>query len=116
MATALLIAFSSLAFVGAQQQYILTSGPTPRPQCSARPACAQPTYYFGSFGYSMSETVRTATSVPPATTTITYAPPPEALACLIPNISYTTWGSWDPNATTTASDTDNPYDSAAWTA
>lgn len=64
----------------------------------------------------MTETVRTATSVPPATTTSTYAPPPASLTTLVSPIAYTTWGKWNPNATTAASDTDNPYGNAAWTA
>lgn len=64
----------------------------------------------------MSETVRTATSVPPATTTSTYASPATALTSLISPISYTSWGSWNPKATSKANDTGNPYGHAAWTA
>ena len=33
-----------------------------------------------------------------------------------PSLTYTTWGKWNPNATTTASDTDNRYGNAAWSA
>ncbi|VUC35905.1 unnamed protein product [Clonostachys rosea] len=40
----------------------------------------------------------------------------KSLATLIPSQSYTTWGKWDPNATTSATDTENPYGNAAWTA
>lgn len=76
---------------------------------------ARPSYASGSFAYSLTETVRTATSVPSPTTTRTYAPPATALTSLLGNISYTTWGKWDPNATIKATDTLDPYGSAAWT-
>ncbi|EHY54620.1 Beta-glucosidase 1B [Exophiala dermatitidis] len=108
--------FGLLTFANALQHYILTSGPGARPQCSATVSYSEPTYTFGSFAYSLSETVRSATSVPRPTATTTYAPPATSLTSLIPSISYTTWGSWDPTATATASDTDNPYGNAAWTA
>ncbi|KAM0707350.1 hypothetical protein Q7P35_003994 [Cladosporium inversicolor] len=47
------------------------------------------------------------------TTVTSYAPPYAQLSTLLPSISTTTWGSWrsdDPQAT----DTGNPYGSAAW--
>ena len=59
--------------------------------------------------------MRTATSVPAPTTTYTYGPPSQSLISLVPSLSYTTWGSWNPNATARATDTDNPYGNAAWT-
>ena len=64
----------------------------------------------------MNETVRIATSVAAPTTTQTYAAPSESLATLVPSLTYTTWGKWNPNATTTALDTSNKYGNAAWTA
>lgn len=64
----------------------------------------------------MNDTVRTATSVPAPTTTQTYAAPFDSLALLVPSLSYTTWGKWNPNATTTASDSSDLYGNAAWTA
>ena len=100
----------------AQQYYISASGPTPRPQCPANPSQTQPSYAFSSFSFSMNETVRIATSVPAPTTTQTYAAPSDSLASLVPSLSYTTWGKWNPNATTSASDTDDRYGNAAWTA
>ncbi|KIX06488.1 uncharacterized protein Z518_04464 [Rhinocladiella mackenziei CBS 650.93] len=115
MALSLPLLFFLLALAGAQQHYIPITGPTTRPQCPASLPFSQPTYRYGSFSYSMSETVRTATSVPPPTSTATYAPPAESLTSLIPPISYTTWGRWDPNAATRASDTNNSYGNAAWT-
>ncbi|KAG9253105.1 glycoside hydrolase superfamily [Emericellopsis atlantica] len=98
----------------AQQVFLPAQGPTDRPQCEASQA-PEPTYSFTPFSYTLTTTQRTATSVTPSAAT-TYACPPEVLATLIPSQSYTTWGKWDPNATETASDTDNPYGNAAWTA
>ncbi|SMR63846.1 unnamed protein product [Zymoseptoria tritici ST99CH_3D1] len=99
-----------LAAGSAQQIYIPAEGPTTRPQCLT---CyqAQPTYAFSEFQFTMNETVRTATSIPPATTTNYYGPPPTTS----PGASYTSWGSWNPNATTTATDIADPYGQAAWT-
>lgn len=75
-----------------------------------------PVYSHTSFSYTLSETVRYATSIPAPTGTTTYAPPPESATTLVPSLSYTTWGNWDPNSTSTANDTGDPYGQAAWTA
>jgi hypothetical protein len=105
----------ALGSASAQQVYISAAGPSPRPQCTATAASSEPTYSpFASFAYSMTETVRTATSVRPGSTT-TYAAPASSLTSLISSLSYTTWGKWNPNATTKANDTANPYGRAAWT-
>lgn len=109
-----LLSFCSLPW--AQQIYLPTSGPTARPQCAATPIYTAPTYIFTPFAFTQNETVRTATSVPPATAMTTYAAAYTDLSYLVPNLSTTTWGNWDPNATTTANDTNNPYGRAAWTA
>lgn len=101
-------------FVEAQQIYIPTTGSTARPQCSAT-ATLQPSFTFRNFSFSLSETVRTATSVPSPTTTTTYAPPYSQLSSLLSSVSYTTWGSWNPNGTN-ATDTSAQYGNAAWTA
>ncbi|ETN40895.1 uncharacterized protein HMPREF1541_05175 [Cyphellophora europaea CBS 101466] len=98
-----------------QQVYIPAEGPTTRSQCST-PTSTQPAYSHTSFSYTLTETVRYATSVASPTTTSTYAPPPASVTSLISSLSYTTWGRWDPNATASANDTDNPYGEAAWTA
>lgn len=98
----------------AQQVFLPTDGPTDRPQCDSTDA-PEPTYSFTPFSYTLTTTVRYATSRTQAPTT-TYAAPPESLATLIPSQSFTTWGKWEPNATESASDPDNPYGSAAWTA
>lgn len=107
-----LLVLASLA--QAQQIYINTTGPSPRSQCFST-SFTQPTFTFRNFSFTLSETVRTATSVPLPTATPTYAAPYSALASLLNNVTYTTWGSWDPNATVTADDSNNPYGSAAWT-
>ncbi|QKX64810.1 uncharacterized protein TRUGW13939_11986 [Talaromyces rugulosus] len=62
----------------------------------------------------MTETVRTATSVPAPTTTVTYARPFASLVTLAPNVTFTTWGKWDPGDTVTATDVAKPYGQAAW--
>ncbi|KAK5994775.1 Beta-glucosidase 4 [Cladobotryum mycophilum] len=113
MTIILLAALANLAI--AQQVFVPTEGPTPRLQCTARQS-SQPTYAFAQFSYTLMTTVRYATSVPSPTTTSTYAAPSESLATLVPSLSYTTWGKWEPNATTTATDTNDPYGRAAWTA
>jgi Glycosyl hydrolase family 1 len=98
-----------------QQVYIPASGPTTRPQCTTAPP-SQPAYAFSSFSFTQTETTRTATSVAAPTASTTYAPPYASLSSLVPSLSTTTWGKWDPNATVSATDTDNPYGNAAWTA
>ncbi|RYP43110.1 hypothetical protein DL768_010098 [Monosporascus sp. mg162] len=114
MALPILSQFFLASLVTAQQVFLPTDGPTPRPQCNSTPS-REPTYSYTPFSYSLTTTVRYATSRRPPTTTATYAAPPESLATLIPPQSYTTWGKWDPNATDSATDTDDPYGSAAWT-
>lgn len=100
----------------AQQVYVDAEGPTARPQCTASTQKSEPKYTFTPFSFTLSETVRYATSVPAPTTTTTYAEPPESLITVLPSLSFTTWGKWDPNATETATDSDDPFGQAAWTA
>jgi len=102
--------------VGAQQVYLGTNGSTPRPQCSDCSTTGEPQYTYTPFAYTMTSTVRYATSRPSPTTTTTHAPPPESMISLIPSQSYTTWGKWDPKSNVSATDSDNPYGNAAWTA
>ena len=96
-----------------QQVYLEANGSTPRPctKCIE----GEPQYTFTTFQYSMTSTVRYATSRPSPTTTTTYAPPSESLTSLIGTVSYTTWGKWNPTANATATDTADPYGNAAWT-
>ncbi|KAH6685817.1 family 1 glycoside hydrolase [Plectosphaerella plurivora] len=103
------------AFGAAQQVFIPADGPTSRPQCTACTS-QEPQYTFTPFSHTMTDTVRYATSVPPATTTATYAAPSESLTSLVTSVSYTSWGKWDPNATSTADDSTDPFGSSAWTA
>src|ERR1700761_313507 len=103
----------------AQQIYIPVEGPTARPFCSSQTSKwvpSEPTYRFSSFAYTLNETIRTATSIPSPTATKTYAAPYASLSHLLSSMSTTTWGSWNPNVTVSATDTDNPYGNAAWTA
>jgi beta-glucosidase/6-phospho-beta-glucosidase/beta-galactosidase len=106
--------FGLASVVAGQQVYLEVNGSTPRPQC---PKCTggEPQYTFTPFHYSMTSTVRYATSRPSPTSTTTYAPPLESLTSLIGSVSYTTWGKWDPTANASATDTANPYGNAAWT-
>lgn len=98
-----------------QQIHIGTTGPTPRPQCTAA-LTAQPSFTFRNFSFTLSDTVRTATSIPSRTTTATYAAAYSDLSTLLPHISYSSWGSYNPNASVTPSDISDPYGQAAWTA
>ncbi|KAK7420584.1 hypothetical protein QQZ08_010343 [Neonectria magnoliae] len=102
------------SLVVGQQVYLDAEGPTTR-HCKSTKT-SEPKYAFTPFSYTLTDTVRYATSIPAPTTTTTYAVPPESLAALVPSLSYTTWGKWNPNATTKASDTDDAYGQAAWTA
>ncbi|POS77872.1 beta-glucosidase A [Diaporthe helianthi] len=105
----------------AQQVYVPANGTVPRPQCSSSSdsalyATASPTYAFSTFSFTQTETVRTATSLKPSATIATYAPPYESLSHLLPNLSTTTWGNWYPDATASATDNEDPYGQAAWSA
>ena len=104
-----------LSLSNAQEIYVPTPGPTARPQCPTSTYSA-PFFVTSTFAFTPNETVRTATSIVPPPTTTTYAAPYSALSSLVPSLSTTSWGSWDPNATVTANDTANPYGNAACTA
>jgi hypothetical protein len=107
--------FSQLLLTSAQQIYVSTTGGSPRPQCTGTANSSTPSFTFTSFSFTQSDTVRYATSVPSPTATTTYAQPYSALSSLVPSLSTTSWGSWNPNATATATDTNNAYGQAAWT-
>jgi len=108
-----------IALGQAQQIYISTTGTSARPQCTARPAQAaqwasrSPYYSVSSFAFTQNETVRTAVSVPAPTTTTTYAAPYASQSSLVPSLTTTTWGNWNPNDTA-ATDTANLYGNAAF--
>lgn len=112
---AALLALGASSALG-QQVYISTDGPSDRPNCKSCNYTTTPTYHFTQFSFTQTETYRTATSRPVASTTATYAPHFSALSTLVPDLSTTTWGNWDPNATAQATDSANPYGNAAWTA
>lgn len=104
-----------LGGICAQEVYVNATGPASRLTCNQ--SCASsPVYAFTTFAFIQTETVRTATSRPSPTTTTSYAAPYTSLSSLVPSLSTTTWGNWNPNATTTASDQADPYGQAAWTA
>ncbi|KAJ9131005.1 Beta-glucosidase 1B [Pleurostoma richardsiae] len=120
----LLLVASYFAVALAQQVYVpVQQAVAPRPDCSANAysrqggkvyADATPATYFTEFSFTLTATIRTATSATPGPRTM-YAPPYEALSDLVPDLSTTTWGNYDPNATTRATDTEDPYGQAAWT-
>lgn len=100
----------------AQQVYIPGEWPKLPTQCAdCSSAPSEPTYSFTPFSFTQTETTRTPVSATPGPST-TYAPPYSALSHLVPNLSTTSWGNWDPNATVKATDTQNPYGQAAFTA
>ncbi|PHH64217.1 hypothetical protein CDD81_4831 [Ophiocordyceps australis] len=88
-------------------------------QLLPRENATQPIYSFKPFTYTTVDTAY-ATSVSRASRTTRYAAPSQDLiSSLLPLISYTTWGNWDPSATSTATnndDKDDEYGQAAWTA
>ncbi|KAJ5152594.1 CAZyme family GH1 [Penicillium canariense] len=114
MRTTLLPVLCLAVAAEAQELHLTTTGYTARPQCSK--SFASPSYYFQPFSYSLSETVRYATSIPSPTVTRTYAPAyKDAAKHLTTNVSTTTWGSWLPGKTAIhATDTHDPYGQAAW--
>lgn len=99
----------------AQERYVLTTGPTARPQCSATPTTS-PTSSFSYFAFTQSDTYRYAISVASPTATKAYAAPYSALSSLFPSVPTTTWGNWDANSTCTETDSQNHYGSASWSA
>lgn len=110
-----LIAILSLAVATQTQEiFLTTTGYTARPQCTN--SVTSPSYHFKPFSYSLSETVRYATSVPSPTTTKTYAPGyKDAVKHLKTTVSTTTWGNWLPGKTViSATDSKDPYGQAAW--
>ena len=110
-----LLPFLGLAY--AQESYIHTTGGSRPSQCSAATSSyTAPFYSISSFAFTQNETVRTCTSIPAPTSTTTYAQPYASLKSLMPSLSTTIWGSWNSNATATATDTNNPFGNAAWTA
>jgi beta-glucosidase/6-phospho-beta-glucosidase/beta-galactosidase len=111
-----LLRLALITAVVAQQVFEPAEGPTPRPNCKCKTASAEPQYTFVPFSFSLTTTVRYATSATAPTATTTYAPPFESLASLLSSASYTTWGDWDPTAEESATDNNDPYGEAAWTA
>lgn len=109
---------ASCTVVGAQQVYISADGPSSRSQCAANNshATALPSYSFHEFSFTQTETVRTATSIPAPTTTTTFAPPYDSLSSLVPNLTTTHWGNWEPSSNATATDVGVPYGNASWSA
>lgn len=102
----------------AQQVYIAVAGPFTRSECAANNSrgVAHPSYSFQDFSYTQMETVRTARSRPAPTTTTSYAPAYEHLSSLVPSLTTTQWGHWDPAVTASVTDLQNPYGNASWTA
>ncbi|EME85792.1 glycoside hydrolase family 1 protein [Pseudocercospora fijiensis CIRAD86] len=101
----------------AQQVYVPVQGPSKLP-CSVNDsyATALPSYTFHEFSFTQTETVRTATSVPAPITTTTFAPPYASLSSLVPGLSTTRWGNWDPDSNASATDLGSPYGNASWSA
>ncbi|KAH9866309.1 hypothetical protein J1614_008875 [Plenodomus biglobosus] len=112
------ILLTGAAVAVAQQVYIPAARPSSLPQCAANNSYAttHPSYTFRDFSYTQTETVRTATSRPPPSTTTYYAPDYASLSSLVPDLTTTQWGSWDPSVTPSPTDLRNPYGNASWTA
>lgn len=77
-------------------------------------APVSPTYKQSSFAYSQSTTVRYASPMPTPATVSYYASHYKDLEHLIGQVSTTTWGNWEPNATAKPTDTNDPYGQAAF--
>ena len=109
-----IIAVSSLT--AAQQVYIPVAGPSSQLQCTENRsyATATPVHSFRDFSFTQTETVRTATSRPAPTTTTSFAPPYASLSTLVPGLTTTQWGNWDPSSNASATDIGVPYGNASW--
>ena len=109
------------AVVAGQQVYLPQQGPIPS-QCADSHSHGQgatPSYNYRAFhepfSYTLTETVRTAKGVtPPPTPLPTFAKPYNAVSSLFANVSTTSWGNWEPSATTSPPDSKNPYGQEAW--
>lgn len=102
----------------AQQVYVPADGPSSSEHCVANNtyAIAHPSYTFHEFSFTQTETIRTATSRPPPTTTTSFAPAYASLSYLLPNLTTTQWGNWQSASNATATDIGSPYGNASWTA
>lgn len=109
---------TAVSVAAAQQVYMPVAGPSSRAQCASdgRYATATPVYSFRDFSFTQTETVRTATSRPVPTTTTSFAPPYASLRSLVPDLTTTQWGNWDPSANASATDAGVQYGNASWTA
>ena len=103
-----------------QQVYIPGQNGPVAPDCSPTTLTASfpsvtPSFYFSNFSYSLTQTTRFATPVVsfPAST---YAAAYPQVSHFFSNLSTTSWGNWDPNATDTATDTGNSYGQASFSA
>lgn len=101
-----------------QQVYIPAEGASARSQWAANDtyATALPSYVFREISFTQTETVRLAKSVPVPTATPTYAPPYASLSSLVPDITTTQWGNWQPSSNESATDSGVPYGNASWSA
>lgn len=105
----------------AQQVYIPANGTSIRPQCSTVTSeypsggITTPNYHFGNFSYTQTETVRTATPAPTRQFP-TYALSYASFSRSFPDLAYTTWGNWYPNATVAPQNGTSPYGEASWSA
>lgn len=69
----------------------------------------------GGFSYWLNPEPTYAKSNEGLNVTKTYARPYSEVSTLLGSLSTTTWGSWNPNATDVATDSDDPYGQYAWT-
>ncbi|KAH9221944.1 glycoside hydrolase family 1 protein [Leptodontidium sp. 2 PMI_412] len=117
MLWSLILALATVA--SGQQIYLHTTGPSARPYCTATsvmstaPGPTAPSYHFGSFSYTQTETVRTATSAV-SSALPTYGLNYSVAKQFFANLSTTSWGNWEPKASGTATDTKDPYGQAAF--
>ncbi|RDW87981.1 glycoside hydrolase family 1 protein [Coleophoma cylindrospora] len=109
------LALSLFDQAGSQEIRITTTGTSERPYCTAPPTSSID-FHYAPFKFSVSDTLRYATSLPQPTATTTYAPPYASLSSILESRSTTTWGSFLPNVKSAiANDTADKYGQAAWT-
>lgn len=106
--------------VSAQQVYVSSndtmgaSACVPAPSATGHSNISVPSYQFSSFGFTLTETTRTATAVSAQATT-TFGSPYEQASSVLPSFATSAWGNYRPAANVTATSDSDPYGQAAFT-
>ena len=73
-----------------------------------------PRYAYSQFTFPPNAAPTYAKGLPKPSTVTNYGPHYTEVSHLLGDLKTTTWGNWNPNATATATDKDDPYGQYAW--